>query len=362
MTNKRVVFRTDASSTIGSGHVMRCLTLAHVMRRRGAESLFVCREHEGNLCAVIEEQGFDIARLPVGVFARDPWCAHASWLGAPWEDDVAQATDAIRRHVGSADLLVVDHYALDRRWESEMRALTGRMFVIDDLADRPHECDLLLDQNLHDAPESCYAGLVPESARIFIGPQYALLRSEFDAVTTRVRNQGLKHLLAFFGGVDPTNEAVKLVHALRALGREAPHTHLIVGRNNPELDAIRKMAADADEIDVIVATTRMARMMDQADLGVGTCGGAAWERCAVGLPALVVVNAANQSDSARLLHALGAVRNLGDAAAATGNIWADAIQSLLRDPDALREMSRAAAAVVLGRQDARRELEAALVL
>jgi len=345
----RVAVRTDASLTIGTGHVMRCLTLAWMLRKRGAAVFFVCRERSGNLCDLIEEQGFAVIRLP----ALD--------AATPWQEDAMETRVAIESQGGRVDLLVVDHYALDARWEQMLRPLAGRLFVIDDLADRSHACDVLLDQNLHDAPDSRYRDLVPASTRVFVGPRFALLRPEFDAVAARLRDQGLQRLLVFLGGTDPSNEALKLVLALQGLGADAPLTTIVLGPTNPHAESVRQAAQGMDRVSVIGATKRMAGLMDEADLGIGTCGGAAWERCALGLPALVVVNAENQRDDARILHALGAVRNLGDATATGVERWIAEIRALKQDPAALQAMSQAAAEVMRDRRLAMRDLEAALV-
>src|ERR1700730_3224255 len=219
-----VAFRADASLSLGTGHVMRCLTLATALRERKAAVSFVCRLHDGHLCELIEARGFPVHRLTVSTEASTmgAFLSHAAWLGSSWRDDAQQTRAAIEVRGGEVDLLAVDHYSLDERWESVLRGSARRVFVMDDLADRAHDCDVLLDQNLHDSPESRYAGLVKDTARVFVGPRYALLRPEFDDFTVRARNQGVRRLLVYFGGADPTNEPLKVVFALRAFARDAP--------------------------------------------------------------------------------------------------------------------------------------------
>jgi UDP-2,4-diacetamido-2,4,6-trideoxy-beta-L-altropyranose hydrolase len=118
-----VVIRTDASSTIGSGQVMRCLTLAAALRTREMTVRFVSREHEGHLCDLIEERGFTVARLPrpkSGTTVENT-PSHASWLGETWKNDAEQTRVAIEQLGHKADWLVVDHYGLDERWEQALR-------------------------------------------------------------------------------------------------------------------------------------------------------------------------------------------------------------------------------------------------
>jgi UDP-2,4-diacetamido-2,4,6-trideoxy-beta-L-altropyranose hydrolase len=358
-----VGIRADASFDIGTGHVMRCLTLANAMRRRGAEVLFLCREYRGHLCSQIEENGFAVSRLPpvTEVSGNGASLNSPMELRTGWRTDADQCQSALDRAEFKPDLLVVDHYALDNRWEDALQPAARRILVIDDLADRPHNCDILVDPNLHDSPASRYVGLVGASTRVFVGPRYALLRPEFDRVATRARDSGLSRLLVFLGGADISNEALKLVHALRALAARAPRAVIVLGPINPNVEEIRRAALGLNGIRLVRTTSEMARLVAEADLGVGTCGGAAWERCLLGLPALVVVNAANQHDDARILHSLGAVRNLGDAGLTSVERWVAEISSLQDDPAALASMSRAAAAVMQGRQEAMREFETALV-
>jgi UDP-2,4-diacetamido-2,4,6-trideoxy-beta-L-altropyranose hydrolase len=358
----KIVFRVDASLSLGTGHVMRCLTLATIFRERRHAVSFVCRLHPGHLCDLIEARDFPVRRLTVRGRSRAAQAtSRTAWLGASWQDDARQTRAAILEQGGAVDLLVVDHYSLDARWERVLKGSARRVFVMDDLADRPHECDVLLDQNLHDSPESRYAGLVRTTTRVFVGPRYAVLRPEFDDFAVRVRDRGVERLLVYFGGADVTNEALKIVLALRALALEAPVATFVLGPSNPHARALRRAAAGFDRIKIIEATSEMARLIDEADLGIGTCGGAAWERCALGLPALVVVTAENQRDDARILHSLGAVRNLGGAHLSGVQDWSDAIRELQSNPTALRAMSLASAAVMRGRKSATQELQAALV-
>jgi UDP-2,4-diacetamido-2,4,6-trideoxy-beta-L-altropyranose hydrolase len=362
VTARLAVFRVDASCTMGTGHLMRCLTLAGGLRRMAFESVFMCRLHDGNLCDLIEKDGFRVMRLPTTetAAASSEHSLHAAWLGCSWEEDAQQCRTVINELTHKPELLVVDHYALDQRWELALRPWVERILVIDDLADRPHDCDVLLDQNLHDAPDSCYAGLVNASTRVLIGPRYALLRPEFSALKPRVRQSGLQRMLVFFGGIDPSGQLMKVVSALHVLGTEALPTVLVLGSHRPNAGQVRIAAEGMPNVSIVDTTNRMAELMFEADLGVGTCGGAAWERCAVGLPALVVVGAENQRNDARLLHELGAVRNLGDVGAVDVDAWVEAIESIRNNPQCLVKMSRAASAILQDHADVVGSLEAAL--
>jgi UDP-2,4-diacetamido-2,4,6-trideoxy-beta-L-altropyranose hydrolase len=330
---------------------MRCLTLAGMLAKAGARVLFICREGPGALCEHIEARGYRVARLP----AAAPTSPALSW-----QEDAAASRVAITAFGGPNVLLVVDHYGLDARWESALRPLVGRILVLDDLADRPHDCDLLLDQSLHDDPEARYANLVAGGTRVFLGPSYALLREEFAAAAPRLRDQGPRRLLIFFGG-DAAQEVEKTIDALRALEAPRPAATVVLGHQHTAESRVRQAAQGLAGVEILAQTDEMSRLMAAADLGIGTCGGAAWERCAVGLPALVVVTADNQRDDARALDRLGAVRNLGDAAAVTTEDWCTHIRSLEQHPAMLLAMSHAAVAVLQHHREGMCELQHALI-
>jgi UDP-2,4-diacetamido-2,4,6-trideoxy-beta-L-altropyranose hydrolase len=329
---------------------MRCLTLAQMARVRGAQVVFISREGPGDLCDVIAARGFAVRRLPQR--------SGADAVG--WREDAAECSAILDAHERTLDLLVVDHYLLDARWESALRSYTKRILVLDDLADRPHECDVLLDQNLHDTADDRYGTLVPPGTRVFVGPRFALLRPEFDSVRPRLRDRGVGRTLVFLGGSDPTLETLKLVAAFRTLADAAPFTTIVLGKQHAAPGAVVEAASHRQNLKIVTHTDEMAQLTAEADLGVGTCGGAAWERCLLGLPALVVVTAENQRDDARILHSLGAVCNLGDAQDVSTQTWAGEIRGLMDSPRTLLSMSQAALRVMQGRPEATRAFEAAV--
>ena len=175
----KIVFRVDASVQMGTGHVMRCMTLANGLQQHGADLLFICREHPGNLIDMIEGNGYPVVRLQQAetqYVAVPGDVTHAAWLGVSWQQDAAGTIAAIGGT--PADWLIIDHYALDRFFEQAVRPYVRKIMVIDDLADRPHDCDMLLDQNLGRTADD-YAHLVPRKSKVLLGAQHSLLRPEF---------------------------------------------------------------------------------------------------------------------------------------------------------------------------------------
>ncbi|MBS0229043.1 MAG: UDP-2,4-diacetamido-2,4,6-trideoxy-beta-L-altropyranose hydrolase [Proteobacteria bacterium] len=353
-----ILFRVDASLQIGTGHVMRCLALAGELRERGAECRFVCRTLAGNLVGEIERRGYQVHALPVGpggdhpVATTDADPLHAAWLGVDWKTDVLQSAACVSG--AGADWLVIDHYALDARWECGMRSLAAQMMVIDDLADRPHACDLLLDQTLG-RQASAYQLIAAPECGLMLGPSYALLRPEFTALRgyslARRTQPDVQHLLVSLGGVDRDDQTSRVLEALQ--GSKLPtgcRITVVMGAQAPALHAVQAKATTMKwATEVRVDVLDMAALMADCDLAIGASGGSAWERCCMGIPTLAVVAATNQREGAAALHTANAAWNLGDTREADfDRALATAIDRCLEQPGTLRRMSEIASALIDG--------------
>ena len=360
----KVVFRTDASIQIGTGHVMRCLALAEALQARGAKCHFICREHVGNLIELLEARGFTTHRLSqedaVIDITVDPGAEHeldhAQWLGASWGED-SQGCKPIMAEL-SPNWLVIDHYALDQRWErSVIDSLTGsrpQLLVIDDLADRPHLANVLLDQNAGRTAEE-YEGLVSSGCDLRIGPRHALLRPDF----TRLREQALarretlsrpKRLLITLGGVDKDDVTGAVLAALaKAPAAQGLEVTVVMGDSAPHLEVVqRKAAVMSIPTGVVTGVSNMAELMLRADLCVGAAGSTAWERCAMGLPTLQVVLADNQIGAAQAMAAQGVSLALPFPNTTPFAAALAAGLEQLTQPGVYRSIARAAAALTDG--------------
>lgn len=327
---------------------MRCLTLAHAFHAQGVNCQFVCREHPGNIITYIEEQGFLVLRLPnSGAFHNSAaLLAHADWLGVSQEQDAAEMMPFFSLDKNA--LLVVDHYALDEQWERQVRPYVNKILVIDDLADRRHDCDWLLDHNLGRVKED-YQHLVPESCQLLIGLRYALLRPEFDhwrGYSLQRRQLGeLKTILISLGGVDKDNITAQVLIALQQihLPDEIKIT-VILGATNPHLDSIKKLAEQMiNSTQVRVNVQNMAEAMSNSDLAIGAGGITSWERCCLGLPSVVLQLADNQRNGLQALARQGCVVMIENA-----SHLLPVIENFLHDKNALRRISQDASALVLG--------------
>jgi UDP-2,4-diacetamido-2,4,6-trideoxy-beta-L-altropyranose hydrolase len=351
-----VVFRADASVAIGTGHVMRCLTLAQALSGRGHQCRFVCRDLPGHLGARVVASGFGLSLLPAPAQGFSPPAdgpAHAAWAGVPWAQDAGET----RAAAGDADVLIVDHYAFDARWEAAARPAGARLVVLDDLADRSHDASLLLDQNFGRRAAD-YDGLLPAGAERLIGPRYALLRPEFAALrpvalaARAARGFRLAHVLVSMGGIDLPNATEKVLDVLSA--RSDLQVTVVLGRAAPALAAVQaKAAALPNPARVLVDVADMASLMADADLAIGAAGGTAWERCALGLPSLLAVLADNQAAATAALDRAGAAVDLGRVGAAGFAGHLSVALDRAGEPGALAAMSGAAAAVTDGKGAAR---------
>jgi UDP-2,4-diacetamido-2,4,6-trideoxy-beta-L-altropyranose hydrolase len=326
----KVVFRVDASARMGTGHLMRCMALAEALQERGAQTLFVCREHEGNLIATLRRKAVPVTVLPaptapVGHEGED----YAAWLGVSQAEDAEHTIEALQGD--KPDWLVVDHYGLDVEWEQCLRPHVGKLLVIDDVANRHHDCDVLLNQNYSAEGERRYTGLVPDTCKVLLGPRYALLRREFRVIRERFspRSGDLRKILVFFTAGDDQGETLKAMQGIELYGK-VERVDVVVGQSNPSNAEIAKKCNSLRwgyhcQIDY------MATLIAQADIVIGAGGSSNWERCALGIPAVVTILAEIQAPIAQALDRAGVVRNLGWGRDLQAADYANVLATLNRD-------------------------------
>ncbi|CCM64870.1 putative pseudaminic acid biosynthesis-associated protein [Candidatus Microthrix parvicella RN1] len=354
VTPLRVAFRADASIEIGTGHVMRCLTLAYILREQGADCSFICRSHPGHLLSLIRTHGFAAHSLPVvdirSSATDQERFPYADWLGADWVEDADQ-TLAVLGPV-QVDWLIADHYAIDERWEKRVRNSASKLLVLDDLANRPHACDLLLDQTLGRSSAD-YNDYVPSRCVVLAGPEYALLRPDFASLRAvsleRRASPRLVHLLITMGGVDKANATSRVLASLAscALPMDCRIT-VVMGAQAPWIREVRKRADDLPwPTEVRVDVRDMAHLMTNSDLMIGAAGSTVWEACCLGLPSLLASLAENQRTIAEALEAAGAAKTATISTVAAGMDWF--LTPEASTPSKLSDLSRAAARVTHGR-------------
>jgi UDP-2,4-diacetamido-2,4,6-trideoxy-beta-L-altropyranose hydrolase len=331
----RFLFRADASTAIGSGHVARCASLAQALAAAGHEVQFASRALAGDLNHWLEAEGFRVHEIS-GV-------ADAAMTESVDADATKKSVPAQRY-----DWLIVDHYGLGATWERAMAALADGIFVIDDLG-RHHDCDLLLDQNYENPTHALYSSRTPSGCELLLGPQFALLRPEFTAlrpVALRRRRDAISWILVCMGGSDPFNETGKVLLGLSQLTQQRLRIDVAIGTGNPHRSAVEAACAGLRHATLHVQASNMAELMAAADCVICGAGNITWERCALGLPGLATIMADNQASAAAAVDAAGAHQLLGWHHNLAAEDYARAL--LAMDSAKLRRMSTAAAAICDG--------------
>lgn len=318
-----IFVRTDASTEIGTGHVMRCLTLSDMLRSKGANIKFICQILSGNMIDYIKKRGYKVEKLPANMKTDDEFKYLIEYSECSF----------------SVNWLIVDHYKINFSRKYDLSPFTKRIMVIDDLKTRPLFCHLLLNQNLQ-LSENPYAALLPSDCKVLMGPQYALIRPDFISYRKKMKRQfgNPQNILVLMGGVDPNNQTLKALKALSLLGNLNISVKAIVGTQYP---FYRKLVNEKYpfELTVFQDVSNVAEMMVWADLSIGAGGATSWERCCLGLPGLIIILAENQRDIANALDKNGCCINLGWYEDVEVEGIKNCVKYLLDDPEVLKEMS-----------------------
>lgn len=335
---------------MGVGHVVRCLTLAERLRARGAHVRFLSCELPGNVLTLVHQAGFDVQTLSLPAQGGDQQSDSIWFYGKSWQTDAAECLALARAGAERIDWLIVDHYGVDSRWEAQLRPQVGNIAVIDDLANRSHDCDLLIDTNLQANGLSRYDGLVPPECFRMLGPKFALLRPEFaeQRATLRARDGKVRRILVCFGGTDPSDQTTKALQAIALLRLDGISVDAVVGATNPHKETVQEFCSAHSGFTFHCQTERMALLMANADLAIGAGGSATWERCAVALPSIVLTVADNQVPSTQIMAKEGRLLYLGDQAEVSAKMIAQQICSLFEAPHKLVELSMRSAELVDG--------------
>lgn len=305
---------------------MRCLTLAHELVRRGAIPFFVVQPPTLETVPALARAGW-----PVETVSSEP----QQWI------------DAVQHHAPSGvDLLVIDSYAIGEAEEIQLRKVARRILVIDDLADRRHDCDVLLDQNLGRRPED-YKRLAPQHCEILVGPHYALLRPEFAAARERAlarrrESSDVRRILVSLGLTDMGGITKPVVEAVLS-AKTGASIDVVLGQGAESLPALLDLSIACPEVSIHVDIDDIHELMVQADIAIGSGGSTSWERCCLGLPTVILVLAENQRAIALALEKVGASVRCRNTETIT-----DAVRLLACNRDQRRQTAERAAGLVDG--------------
>jgi len=334
-----VLIRTDSSHKIGTGHVMRCLTLADELRKTGAIVEFIVRDHIGNINELLRKSDFKVNLLPKSTIkSQKDLIGYEQWIGVKQSIDADETVRIVKDK--EIDWLIVDHYGLDNTWEEILRPYIKKLMVIDDLANRKHDCDLLLDQNYINNKDRYCSLLKPDTVKL-LGVNFALLRKEFvDYGITPVLANPIKRIFVFFGGSDPENLTSLAIQALVKPKLKHLLVNVVIGSTNPYRTDLKKEIDKYSNIKLHIQVDNIAALMSKSDLAIGAGGTSTWERIILGLPSIVITTADNQVAFTKDLDKDGYIKWLGNSNQVSEQVLYDALLDAINSRHQLLEQSR----------------------
>ena len=311
---KNLFIRVDASPEIGIGHIMRCLTLAQELKNNFDKIIFLTRKDSGDFTETIMKNEFEVIFIPTN-------------------NDSDIIKNLITTYSENKNFLLIDHYDIDSNFESSLKNIFERIFVIDDLANRKHDCDLLIDQNYYRDLNQRYEKLIQNGTIALLGPKYAIIRAEFRKINKKAikKNSQIKKILVSFGGSDPTNECKKALDALCSIGNSKFEIVVVAGIYNHKFEQLKKLYEKYSNIKIYRHVNDLSRLMLNSDLFIGAGGTTTWERFYMGLPSIVTIISDDQKESIEFLSDMGHIINLGLAKNVTSKIYIQTLQKLNSD-------------------------------
>jgi UDP-2,4-diacetamido-2,4,6-trideoxy-beta-L-altropyranose hydrolase len=307
-----IALRVDASPNLGSGHLVRCYSLAQALAAEGHRLIFICRCLPSQLQQLLQAQGFSVLLLPPETLSEpEKQAVSEPHAGVKFQQlDAEQTLILLKSIQPMLDWLIVDHYQLDAIWEMQIRPHCQHLLVIDDLANRRHDCDLILDQNPYRNLETRYDRLLPQHGQKLLGPTYLLLRPEFlqTPPVTIPPAKTVNRILVTMGGSDPKNMTAWVLRSLLLLETIQPlEICLILGADFADRAAVEAIAQTSryHSIKIASAVTNMATWMNQSDLAIAAGGSTTYELAYLGIPALIITASPTQIEVAIEMDRLG---------------------------------------------------------
>lgn len=294
MNSWTIAIRVDASQHIGTGHVVRCLTMAEELKKRSVRVIFICRVLLGDWTLFLKEKGFETISLST---EDELWDS---------DRDAASTLEGINKHQIFPDWLIIDHYQIGEDWERKIRSAVAKIMVIDDLADRSHDCDLLLDQNLYPHYASRYAELVPRSCQCLLGPHYLILRDEFRSIDRQApkplpsQEIALKILLTF-GGSDPLSLTERVLRTLNIISSNYQNfeVRVLLGKSFSRQESLVELIKNLSfSVEILTEITEIMPQFQWADCVISAGGLTNYELAYVGLPSLIIAAVDAQAEVA----------------------------------------------------------------
>ena len=335
-----VVFRVDSSTVIGSGHVMRCIRIAELLKKRDVMCNFICKNFVGNLSAIIKEKDFNVIMLP----SENPEKEHK----IDWEVDSNFTSEILKKM--NVDTIIVDHYSLDKKWENKQRQFCKKIMVIDDLDNREHSADILLDQNLFPNMQKRYQNNLNFNCKKFIGLEYAFLDPDFKKERENIKKKEqntISKIFIYFGNTGDSNILERVLNIF--INNSFKDIELIVlfsGDFN-ELNRIKKLIKNISFIKLLDRQPNLAKIISSADLSIGAGGATTWERVYLGIPSAVITVSESQKICSQYLSNIGLIRLIGHHNDITNKELTNFIKKFILEKD-LRFLSEKCLSINIG--------------
>jgi len=319
-----LIIRADASTAIGTGHVMRCLALAQGWRDAGGTVVFAMAESTSDIDARLQAERIEVAECR---------------LSSDHERDALEF--ARLAHARETAWVVIDGYHLHSAYQAALKRLGLRVLVIDDCAQCDHySADLVVDQNPQ-ASEEMYASREAH-VRLLLGTRFAMLRHDFQRWQNWHREipDRAHRLLITMGGSDPDKLTIRLIASLRRISAPDLSVTVVAGGSNPHSVQLRQAIAEVHtSIRFLNQTDRMPELMAESDVAIICGGGTLWELLFMGCAAMSYSRTPEQAEIVAALEKIGAVRNLGTATTMDADSLVRNIAELLASSSARSKMA-----------------------
>ena len=344
-----ILFRADANSNIGLGHIMRCLSIADALSSitteptivRGKDSIkFVLADE--TVSELIKSRGYEPIVLHTDYNAMD------GEIDA-WEE-LSSSIDA--------DLIIVDSYFVTSSYLSWLKDNFGRVAYIDDVLSFAYPADIVVNYNAY-ASEADYQRLYCGSSEpeFLLGVEYAPLRSMFQNIPAREQKKNVWDILLSTGGSDELHIAINFLRYLQQHdaggkdedGERGLTYHLLIGAMNTDKDEIRSLANTMPNVVIHENVADMKRLICSMDVIISAAGSTLYEVCACGVPLIAFISADNQIPGAKAFEQLGLAVNVGDLresssidpkAVISGTLSSDAVERIMEAVEDLDEDTR----------------------
>lgn len=284
-----ILFRSDGNSDIGSGHIMRCLSIADAIQDNDEKCVFVTSCNQS--ADFIRSKGYICYSL---------------------DSDYRNMDEELHRFIALIEKLhpqriVIDSYFVTEKYLMSLRELSVIVYI-DDLNAFDYPVDMLINYNIYGEDV-----LYPSGKKYVLGTKYVPLRKEFQNIEVKSINATIKNVLVSTGGADPEHVALMFLKKLKVEHKfENKRFLVLVGGMNRDSDKIKLLAEDMPNVKICKNVTDMRSLMLGCDIAISAAGSTQYELCACGVPTISYVLADNQILGSQTFEKRGIIMNAGD--------------------------------------------------